>query len=482
MSPLPEFLRTPTFFIDGAWRTGTGGVESAIVDPASGQVLARYLSPSAHDVDAALDAAERGFRLWRAVPAIERCAVLRRAAALMRERLEENARILTLEEGKPLAEARGEWQVTADMFDWFAEEARRAYGRIVPARSADLQQQVVREPIGPVAAFAAWNFPARNPGYKIAAALAAGCSCIVKPAEETPLTCLLLARALADAGVPAGVLNVLYGDPVFLSERLIASPVIRKISFTGSTRVGQLLAVQAAQHAKPATLELGGHAPVLVFDDADIEHAVGQLIPAKYRNAGQTCISPTRFFVQQGSHARFVEAFARASKALRVSDGLDAATQMGPLFHERRLPEMQRFMDDVMARGARVACGGRQQARAGCFWEPTVVSDLGDDALLMQAEPFGPVAAITPFATLEEGLQRANTLPYGLGAYAFTTSLRTAQRVAGGLEAGMIGINTAKLSHAETPFGGVKQSGHGSEGGTEGLDAYLVTKSISMAS
>ena len=482
MALLPEFLRTPTFFIDGAWRTGTGDGEGTIVNPATGEVLARYRSPSVDDIDAALEAAGRGFSLWRRVPAIERGAVLRRAATLMRERLDEYARVLTLEEGKPLAEARGEWQVTADMFEWFAEEARRAYGRLVPARAEHLQQQVVREPIGPVAAFAAWNFPARNPGYKIAAALAAGCSCVVKPAEETPLTCLLLAQALADAGLPAGVLNVLYGDPAELSSRLIASPVIRKISFTGSTRVGQLLAVQAAQLAKPATLELGGQAPVLVFDDADIDHAVGQLLPSKYRNAGQTCISPTRFFVQEGSYARFVEAFARASRALRVGDGMGDAVQMGPLFHERRLPEMQRFVEDAIARGARVACGGEQRAAAGYFWEPTVVSDLEDDALLMQAEPFGPIAAIAPFATLDEGLERANALPYGLGAYAFTTSLRTAQRVAGGLEAGMIGINTAKLSHAETPFGGVKQSGHGSEGGTEGLDAYLVTKSISLAS
>ncbi|HRP74711.1 MAG TPA: NAD-dependent succinate-semialdehyde dehydrogenase [Rhodocyclaceae bacterium] len=482
MTLLPEFLRTPAFFIDGVWRIGTGDEEGAIVNPATGEALARYRSPSADDVDAALEAAGRGFRLWRRVPAIERGAVLRRAATLMRERMDEYARVLTLEEGKPLAEARGEWQVTADMFEWFAEEARRAYGRLVPARSENLQQQVVREPIGPVAAFAAWNFPARNPGYKIAAALAAGCSCIAKPAEETPLTCLLLAQALADAGLPAGVLNVLYGDPVELSSRLIASPVIRKISFTGSTRVGQLLAVQAAQLAKPATLELGGQAPVLVFDDADIDHAVGQLVPSKYRNAGQTCISPTRFFVQEGIYVRFVEAFAQASQALQVGDGMGDAVQMGPIFHERRLPEVQRFVEDAITRGARIVCGGQQRAVAGYFWEPTVVSDLEDDALLMRDEPFGPIAAIAPFATLEEGLERANALPYGLGAYAFTTSLRRAQKVADGLEVGMIGINTAKLSHAETPFGGVKQSGHGSEGGTEGLDAYLVTKSISLAS
>lgn len=481
MFELPDFLRTPRFFIDGRWCPGSGDAESLIVNPANGATLASYRSPSAAQVDEALDAAARGFRLWRAVPAIERGAILRRAATLMRERVDANAAVLTIEEGKPLVEARGEWLVTAEMFEWFAEEARRVYGRVVPARSADLQQQVTREPIGPVAAFAAWNFPARNPGYKIAAALAAGCSCIVKPAEETPLTCLLLAQALTDAGLPAGVLNVIYGDPANLSSQVIASPVIRKISFTGSTRIGQLLAVQAAQWAKPATLELGGHAPVLVFDDADIDLAVGQLIASKYRNAGQTCISPTRFFVQEGVYARFVESFASASRALRIGDGMADAVQMGPLFHQRRLPEMEQFMDDAVTRGARVVCGGGAREGAGYFWEPTVVSDLDDSARLMQVEPFGPIAAMTPFADIEEVIERANSLPFGLGAYAFTRSLRTSQQVAAGLESGMIGINTCKISYAETPFGGVKQSGHGSEGGTEGLDAYLSTKSVSLA-
>lgn len=478
---LPDFLASPRFLIDGQWRSGGGDVEATIIDPATGNTVARYRSPSADDLDAALDSAARGYRLWRKTPAIERGAVLRRAALLLRERTALISRVLTLEEGKPLAEARGELLVTAEMFEWFAEEGTRAYGRVVPARSANLQQQVVREPIGPVAAFAAWNFPARNPGYKIAAALAAGCSCIVKPAEETPLTCLLLAQALADAGLPAGVLNVVYGDAAQLSTHLIASPVIRKISFTGSTRIGELLAIQAAQRAKPATLELGGHAPVLVFEDADLDNAIKHLISAKFRNAGQTCISPTRFFVQQGVYARFVETFARAASTLKVGDGLADSTQMGPLFHQRRIPEMQRFIDDLHGKGARVICGGSQRQGTGYFWEPTVISDVHDDARLMQVEPFGPFAAMTPFATLDEAVDRANRLPFGLGAYAFTTSLRTAHQVATRLESGMVGINTCKISYAETPFGGVKESGHGSEGGTEGLDAYLVTKSISMS-
>lgn len=481
MFDLPDFCRTPKLFIDGQWIAGSGDVEAAIVNPATGETVATYRSPSTADLDAALYAAARGFRQWRAVPAYQRGVILRKAAALLRERTPQIAQVLTLEQGKPLAEARGEMLVTAEMFEWFAEEGVRAYGRVVPARSANLQQQVLREPIGPVAAFAAWNFPARNPGYKIAAALAAGCSMVVKPAEETPLTCLLLAQALADAGLPDGVLNVVYGDAPRLSSHVIASPVIRKVSFTGSTRIGQLLATQAAQLAKPATMELGGHAPVLVFDDADIDHAVRQLIPSKYRNAGQTCISPTRFFVQHGVYDRFTDAFAAASSALKVGDGMATSTQMGPLFHQRRLPEIRRFMDDVSERKARLVCGGKQIGDKGYYWQPTVVSDLHDDARLMQVEPFGPVAAISPFATPAEAIERANSLPYGLGAYAFTTSLRTAQQVGAELESGMIGINTCKISYAETPFGGVKASGHGSEGGTEGLDAYLVTKSISMA-
>lgn len=481
MSQLPDFCRTPKLFIDGEFRSANGDVEASIVNPANGQIVATYRSPSIADLDAALDAADRGFRVWRATPAFQRGVILRRAAALLRERTPQIAPVLTMEQGKPLAEARGEMLVTAEMFEWFAEEGTRAYGRVVPARSADLQQLVTREPIGPVAAFAAWNFPARNPGYKIAAALAAGCSLVVKPAEETPLTCLLMAQALADAGLPAGVLNVVYGDAPTLSSHVIASPVIRKISFTGSTRIGQLLAAQAAQRAKPATLELGGHAPVLVFDDADIGNAVAQLIPSKYRNAGQTCISPTRFLVQDNIHDAFVEAFAAASRALKVGDGLADTTQMGPLFHERRMPEMQQFMDDVSDRKAKIVCGGSQMGGDGYFWQPTVISELTDDARLMNVEPFGPVAAVSRFSTVDEALQRANSLPYGLGAYAFTTSLRTAQRVGAELESGMIGINTCKISYAETPFGGVKQSGHGSEGGTEGLDAYMTTKSISMA-
>jgi len=476
-----EGLRLPQFLIAGRWREGGGATLAEIRNPASGVVLASYRAASAADVEEALGAAQRAFPLWRATPAYERGKILRAGAALMRERARSIAHTLTLEQGKPLAEALAEVQATAEMFEWCAEEGVRIYGRLVPARVANLRHDVIREPVGPVAALATWNFPARNPGYKMAAALAAGCSCIVKPAEETPLTCLLLADALTDAGLPPGVLGVVYGDAAALSNQLIASPVIRKISYTGSTRIGRLLAKQAAEGVKKLTLELGGHAPVLVFDDADLKQAVSLTLAAKFRNAGQTCISPTRFYVQEAVYDEFVQRFAAASQALRVGDGLDPATNMGPVVHARRLPDMAAFVQDALDHKARLVCGGREMHERGFFFEPTVISDVGDDARLMRDEPFGPIAAITPFAGFDEGVARANALPFGLAAYAFTQSLRTANQLGAALEVGMLAINTCKVASAETPFGGVKDSGYGSEGGIEGLEAYLVTKSITTA-
>lgn len=481
MNHSSEGLRLPQFLIAGTWREGSGAAVAEIRNPATGALLASYRSASEADVEEALAAAQRAFPAWRATPAHERGKILRQAAALMRERAQAIARTLTLEEGKPLAEALGEVQITAEMFEWYAEEGVRTYGRLVPARAANLRHDVIREPVGPVAALATWNFPARNPGYKIAAALAAGCTCIVKPAEETPLTCLLLADALIEAGLPAGVLGVVYGDAAALSSQLIASPVIRKISYTGSTRIGRLLAKQAAEGVKKLTLELGGQAPVLVFNDADLAQAVSLTLAAKFRNAGQTCISPTRFLVQEGVYEQFVRDFAAASAVLRVGDGLDPATNMGPVVHARRLPDMEAFVQDALDRNAKVVSGGRRAHDQGFFFAPTVVRDVADDARLMREEPFGPIAAIAPFGRFDEGVARANALPFGLAAYAFTQSLRTANLVGAALEAGMVAINTCKVASAETPFGGVKDSGYGSEGGIEGLDAYLVTKSITTA-
>jgi succinate-semialdehyde dehydrogenase/glutarate-semialdehyde dehydrogenase len=481
MHELPELCRRPGQLIDGVWRAGAGSAVTDIVNPASGKLLASFTGAAPADLDEALASAQRAFPPWRATPAFERGRILHRAAALMRERAATIASVLTQEEGKPLAEARSEVEITAAMFDWFAEEGVRAYGRIVPARSANLQQQVLREPVGPTAAFAAWNFPARNPGYKIAPSLAAGCPVIVKPAEETPLTCLLLAQALVDAGLPGGVLNVVYGDAAAISAHLIGSDVIRKISLTGSTRVGRILAGLAAEGTKKLTLELGGQAPVLVFDDADLDAAVPLLVGAKFRNAGQTCISPTRFFVQENVYEDFIARFVEATRNLRLGDGLDAQTTMGPLVRPRRVNDVAAFVDDARARNARIIATANPDDTRAAFMAPTIVADLDDEARLMRDEPFGPVAAISAFDTFDQAVARANRVPYGLAAYAFTRSLRQAHALAESLEAGMIGINTCKVSQPETPFGGVKASGYGSEGAIEGLDAYLVTKSVSLA-
>ncbi|HEY8011242.1 MAG TPA: NAD-dependent succinate-semialdehyde dehydrogenase [Rudaea sp.] len=481
MNELPKLGKHPKQLIDGAWRAGRGNTVTEIVNPATGAVFAAYQAPAKGDLDEALDSARRAFPRWRAVPAYNRGQILRRAAALMRDRIAEIGSVLTQEEGKPLIEAKSEVQITADMFDWFAEEGVRAYGRIVPARAANLQQQVLREPVGPTAAFAAWNFPARNPGYKIAASLAAGCPILVKPAEETPLTCLLLVQTLIDAGLPTGVVNVVYGDAPAISEHLIASDVVRKISLTGSTRVGQILARLAADGTKKLTLELGGQAPVLIFNDADLQLAIKLLVGAKFRNAGQTCISPTRFFVQENVYEAFIAGFAEAAQALKLGDGLAPDTTMGPLVRRRRVADLAAFIDDARARHARIIGSENTSDARGAFVAPTVVADLDDNAKLMRDEPFGPVAAIASFTTLDEAVARANRLPYGLAAYVFTRSLHTAHVVAESIEAGMIGINTCKISYPETPFGGVKASGYGSEGAIEGLDAYLVTKSVSLA-
>lgn len=475
-----EALPRPQFLIDGRWRNGGGAVQTEILNPATGARIGSYPSPSVADLDEVLASSVAAFARWRTTPAQRRAVVLHAAARLIRERTEQIARVLTMEQGKPLAEARSEVAATSDMFDWCAEEGLRAYGRVIPARNPGVRHMVLKEPVGPVAAFAAWNFPARNPGFKMAAALAAGCSCIIKPAEETPLTCLMLAQALVDAGLPAGTLNVVYGDPAAISRQLIASPVVRKVSLTGSTRVGKLLAAIAADGVKKLTLELGGHAPVIVCADADLEHAVRQSLAAKFRNAGQQCIAPTRFFVQEQCYDAFVSMFSQAACAIRVGDGRAAGTDMGPVISQRRRAAIEQMIDDAAALRARVSRPDLGPlASASCFLAPTVLSDVPDNASIMREEPFGPVAAITSFASVDEVIARANSLPYGLAAYAFTASQRTANRIGEELEAGMVGINTCKVSGVELPFGGVKESGYGVEGGLEALDAYSVSKTIS---
>jgi len=468
-------------FIDGAFLPADGRGGEPVLNPATGQPLASLPHATPADLDRALAAAAAAFPTWRAVSAYDRGRILKRAADLIRERRDRIARIMTLEQGKPLAESEGEVAYAADVIEWYAEEGRRAYGRTIPSRVPGLRHTVVPQPVGPCAAFTPWNFPALTPARKIGGALAAGCSLILKPAEETPGTALELARALADAGLPAGVLNLVFGRPADVSSHLIASPVIRKISFTGSTAVGKHLLRLAADGVKRTTMELGGHAPVLVFDDVDVAAVANTVAAGKFRNAGQVCISPTRFYVQQAVYGAFVDRFVAAAQAQKVGDGLEAGTTMGPLANPRRVEAMERLVADARRRGATIRIGGGRRGNEGFFFDPTVVTDIPDDALLMTEEPFGPIAPIVPFADLDEAIARANALPYGLAAYAFTRSAATAAAVAERLESGMVGINSLAVSNPETPFGGIKESGHGHEGGIEGLQAYFEYKLVAQA-
>ena len=467
--------------IAGRWRTQTAGGQRAVVDPATETTLAQLPLASRDELAQAAESARRGFALWRAKSALERCNILRTAAQTIRDRAKAIAQVLTLEQGKPLAESLREVTLSADIVDFQAEEAKRLYGRLVPPRvEGILSQAVTRQPVGPVAAFTPWNFPANLPTRKLASALAAGCSVVIKPAEETPGTCMLLVRAFLDAGVPPDALNMVCGDPAEVSSFLIDHRAIAKVSFTGSVAVGQLLGEQAARHVKRFTGELGGHAPVIVCEDADFAFALRNSIAAKFRNAGQVCASPIRFYLPRARFDEWAEAFVQAARALRIGAGTDPATQMGPLAHARRIEDMQRFVDDAVDRGARLLCGGRRIARPGYFFEPTVIADAPDDSRVMRQEPFGPIAVLQPYDTLDEAITAANALPYGLGAYAFTRDLQTAHRLGEALEAGMVGINHFGVSQPEMPFGGWKQSGIGQEMGAEGLLHYTELKTITV--
>lgn len=464
--------------IDGAWRPAVSGRTIPVINPATEERIGTVAHADRSDLDAALEAAARGFGVWRKTSAYERSAIMRKAAGLLRERSGEIARLMTLEQGKPLAEARAETMAAADTIEWFAEEARRAYGRIVPSRLVGVSQLVTREPVGPVAAFTPWNFPINQVVRKVSAALAAGCSIIVKAPEETPASPAELIRAFIDAGAPAGVVNLVYGVPAEISEYLIPHPVIAKISFTGSTPVGKHLAGLAGQHMKRATMELGGHAPAIVFDDADVDRAVAVLAGSKFRNAGQVCVSPTRFLVQSGVHDRFVEGFVAAAKAVKVGDGLAEGTTMGPLANERRIPAMEALIQDALQKGAKLATGGKRIGNKGYFFEPTVLTDVPTEARAMNEEPFGPLALVSRFSNADEAIAEANRLPFGLASYAFTESAATADRLADEIQAGMLTVNHNGLALPEVPFGGIKDSGHGSEGGTEAMEAYLNTKFV----
>jgi succinate-semialdehyde dehydrogenase/glutarate-semialdehyde dehydrogenase len=467
--------------IDGVWRDGATGRKIEVVNPATGEVTATVAHADTADLDHALAAAQRGFETWRAVSPYERSKVMRAAADLLRARVEEVARLMTIEQGKPLAESRIETLYSADVIDWFAEEGRRAYGRVIPARGPDVWQLVVREPVGPVAAFTPWNFPVSQVVRKVAGALAAGCSIIVKAPEETPASPAELIRAFVDAGVPKGVVGLVFGVPAEISEYMIPHPTIRKISFTGSTVVGKHLAALAGSHMKRATMELGGHAPAIVFDDADLDVASRILAANKYRNAGQVCVAPTRFLVQEKAFDGFVGRLVAASEAMKVGDGLEPTTAMGPLANPRRVQAMERLIADAKSHGATLRTGGERIGNKGNFFQPTVMTDVPKEAAAMNEEPFGPLAIVNRFRAIDDVVEEANRLPYGLAAYAYTRSARTAQALASGIESGMVSINHHGIALPETPFGGVKDSGYGSEGGAEGLDAYLNTKFVSQA-
>jgi succinate-semialdehyde dehydrogenase/glutarate-semialdehyde dehydrogenase len=467
-------------FIDGAWTKAAAGRTLPVVNPATGDPIGTVAHADRSDLDRALEAADKGFRLWRKVSAFDRSKVMRKAADLLRERVDAIAPLMTMEQGKPLAEARGETLAGADVIDWFAEEARRAYGRVIPARAEGVYQLVVKEPVGPVAAFTPWNFPINQVVRKLSCALAAGCSIIVKAPEETPASPAELIRCFADAGVPAGVINLVYGVPAEVSEYLIPHPIIRKVSFTGSTAIGKQLAALAGAHMKRVTMELGGHAPSIVFDDADIEIAGKLLAANKLRNAGQVCVAPTRFLVQEKVYDIFVDKLTANAKAVKIGDGLDKDTRMGPMANPRRIAAMEAFIADAVQKGARLRTGGHRIGNKGNFFEPTVLTDVPKDARVMNEEPFGPLAVVAPFASFDEVVEEANRLPYGLAAYAYTRSAKTAAAIAAAVETGMISINHHGLALPEVPFGGVKDSGYGSEGGSEAIEAYLNTKFVSQ--
>lgn len=465
-------------YIGGKWLSSSDGRTGDVINPATGEKIGTVDLASRRDLEKAVDAAQEGFRAWSRISAFERSKIIRRAAALLRERLEAVATTLTTDAGKPLAEARLEINACADLLDWFAEEGRRAYGRVIPARSLSVQQLACKDPVGPAVGFTPWNFPASQIIRKLGPAVAAGCSIIIKGPEEAPGAAAALFRCLDDAGFPAGVVNLVFGVPAEVSEFLVPHPVIRKISFTGSVGVGKHLASLAGLHMKRVTMELGGHAPVIVADDADVEAATTALVASKFRNAGQVCISPTRFLLQDKVHDAFVDAFVRKAGSLKVDDGLAEGTQMGPLISHKRRAAVEGLIEDATAKGAKIALGGERMKNRGFFFAPTVLTEMTTDMKAMNEEPFGPLALVRRFSDIDEALEEANRLPFGLGSYAWTRSAQTARRFAQGIQAGMVSINHIGLGLPETPYGGVKDSGYGYEGGIEALDGYLNTRFI----
>ncbi|WP_206367682.1 NAD-dependent succinate-semialdehyde dehydrogenase [Sphingomonas piscis] len=466
-------------FIDGSWRTGENRDHFAVVNPVDGNRIADLPLATEADLNEAAEAARRAFPIWRDTAVEERGTILRTTAQILRKRADQIAAIMTQEQGKPLAESRAEVAGSASMFDWYAEEIKRDYGRVL-VRPTGQRSIVTHQPVGPVATFTPWNFPLYLLAKKVAAALAAGCSVISKPPEETPGSTQALAEALDHAGLPRGVFQMVFGNPDLVSRTLIAHPAIRKISFTGSTPVGKHLMKLCADSMTRVTLELGGHAPVLIFDDCDLDKTLDMVVPQKFRNAGQVCVSPTRFYVQEGIYDAFLKGFAERTAQVKVGDGLLTDTKMGPLANKRRPEAIGALVDDAKAKGAKLLAGG-EPGDSGFFFRPTLLADVPLDANIMNEEPFGPVAVSRSFTSFDEAIEQANRLPYGLAAFAFTENGRRANLLGDAIEAGMVGINTFAISTADTPFGGVKDSGFGSEGGKEGLESYQVVKAIHQA-
>ena len=466
-------------YINGGFTSGDSGVSESVVNPSTEAILSTVPYAKKTELDRALAAAQKGFTKWRKMSALDRCLIMRKAADILRENCHHVADCITLEQGKINAEAKLEVLTSAEVIDFFAEEGKRAYGRVIPSRVEGVQQMVLPEPVGIVAGFSPWNFPVSQAARKIGGALAAGCSIIIKCPEETPGSPVGMVRCFHEAGVPAGVINLIYGVASELSEYLIPHPAIRKISFTGSVPVGKQLASLAGTHMKRSTMELGGHSPVLIFDDIDVDHVATFTSKLKWRNAGQVCISPTRFFVHEKVYDNFISKFIDIARSLRVGDGLDPNSQMGPLANPRRIDFLESIVSDALDKGAKIEVGGERIGTLGNYFKPTVLTNVSRNARIMSEEPFGPVAVIISFNDIDDVLERANELPYGLASYAFTNNSKKAAKVADALDHGMVSINHHGLGVPETPFGGFKDSGYGHEQSIEGLQTYISYKFVS---
>ncbi|MGB1649071.1 MAG: NAD-dependent succinate-semialdehyde dehydrogenase [Cycloclasticus sp.] len=471
---------TPALYIDGEWVTEASRY-GEVLNPATDEVLAKYPIASEDQINKALASAASGFELWRKTSYEERIDIMHRAAEIIRENAEHTARCMTMEHGKPLADSKAEVENCASLLEWCSTAAADHDDRTLPELTGFVDRTVRKEPIGPVAAFPAWNFPASLATRKMASAIAVGCSVIVKPAKETPVSFMAVVDALDKAGLPKGVVNILMGDSALISKKLIESPVIKKISFTGSTPVGQQLAALAGDQAKPCVMELGGHAPVLIFDDADLEKAIDLSVTTKSRNSGQVCISPTRFFVQEAIYDQFLSGFSEKFAALRLGNGLEEDTQMGPLANPRRIGELDALVEDAVSKGATLVTGGKKLDRAGNFYEATVLANVPDSARIMQEEPFGPIAVINKFKQYDEAIEKANNTDFALASYAFSGSKETMDKLGRDLDSGKVGINGYSVVFLDSPLGGRRQSGYGSEGGYEGLDAYRIVKFVSQS-